>query len=200
MTELTGADASTNGELDLRRVGERIEELLDGLRAGLGRADWHRVEEVTRLVTELYGGGLRRILDIVGGDDAVLAQLRNDDLVASLLVIHDLYPLTLLERVEGAIESIRPYLGSHGGDVRVLSVDDVEGSVLLRMLGSCDGCPSSAVTLERAVRQAIEEAAPEIVRIEVEGAAPPAAPEPAPIPIQLVTKPVTSGAGVAVAR
>ena len=62
---------------------------------------------------------------------------------------------------------MRPYLGSHGGDVELLDVT-ADGVVRLRMLGSCDGCPSSAVTLKLAVEGAIEAAAPEITAIEVE--------------------------------
>ena len=51
----------------------------------------------------------------------------------------------------------------HGGDVELLDVDEDAGAVHLRLLGSCDGCPSSAVTLQHAVERAIVEAAPEIV-------------------------------------
>ena len=63
---------------------------------------------------------------------------------------------------------MRPFLGAHGGDVELLDIDADAGAVQLRLLGSCDGCPSSAVTLQMAVEQAIVEAAPEIVIIDVE--------------------------------
>jgi Fe-S cluster biogenesis protein NfuA/nitrite reductase/ring-hydroxylating ferredoxin subunit len=89
--------------------------------------------------------------------------------VASLLVLHDLHPLSLEDRVRGALEAVRPYLGSHGGDVEVVSIEPDDSVVTLRMLGSCDGCASSSVTLELAVQRAIEEAAPEITRIDVAG-------------------------------
>ena len=72
-------------------------------------------------------------------------------------------------RVEQALDSVRPYLGSHGGDVELLEVT-ADGVVRLRLLGSCDGCASSAVTLKLAVEGAIEAAAPEIIGIEVETA------------------------------
>jgi Fe-S cluster biogenesis protein NfuA len=65
---------------------------------------------------------------------------------------------------------VRPYLGSHGGDVELLDVSD-EGVVTLRLLGSCDGCASSSVTLKLAVEGAIEAAAPEIIRIDVDTSA-----------------------------
>jgi Fe-S cluster biogenesis protein NfuA/nitrite reductase/ring-hydroxylating ferredoxin subunit len=65
---------------------------------------------------------------------------------------------------------VRPYLGSHGGDVKLLGVKD--GVVHLRLEGTCHGCPSSTVTMKLAIEKAIEEAAPEVVRIEVEGVSP----------------------------
>ena len=103
-------------------------------------------------------------------DDAALSALASDELVAGLLVVHGLHPYGVEERVERALEAVRPYLGSHGGDVELLGVSD-EGVVRLRLLGSCDGCPSSSVTLELAVEGAIHEAAPEVSAIEIEAAA-----------------------------
>jgi Fe-S cluster biogenesis protein NfuA/nitrite reductase/ring-hydroxylating ferredoxin subunit len=88
-----------------------------------------------------------------------------DDLVASLLLVHGLHPHDVERRVADALDSVRPYLGSHGGDVHLIEVDgDV---VRLRFAGSCKSCPSSAVTLELAVEDAVRAAAPEISSIEV---------------------------------
>ncbi|MDP3891809.1 NifU family protein [Nocardioides sp.] len=84
--------------------------------------------------------------------------------------MHGLHPFGVEERVERALEAVRPYLGSHGGDVELLGVSE-EGVVRLRLLGSCDGCPSSSVTLELAVEGAIHEAAPEVSAIEIQTAA-----------------------------
>ena len=70
---------------------------------------------------------------------------------------------TSTDRVEAALESVRPFLAHHDGDVELLDIDPDAGAVLLRLLGSCDGCPSSAVTLQLAVERAIVDAAPEIV-------------------------------------
>ena len=63
---------------------------------------------------------------------------------------------------------MRPFLGAHEGDVELLDIDAAASAVQLRLLGSCDGCPSSTVTLQMAVEKAILEAAPEIVIIDVE--------------------------------
>jgi Fe-S cluster biogenesis protein NfuA/nitrite reductase/ring-hydroxylating ferredoxin subunit len=157
--------------IDLRVVGDRIEDLLDHLESTLDGPSFDQVQDIVSLVTELYGGGLARILELAGEDVDLRERMADDDLVASLLVLHDLHPLGLEDRVRRALESVRPYLGSHGGDVEVLGIDGDHGVVELKMLGSCDGCASSSVTLELAVQAAIEEAAPEITRIDVVGGA-----------------------------
>ncbi|HSK56412.1 MAG TPA: NifU family protein [Jiangellales bacterium] len=154
---------------DLRAVGDRIDALLDASSASGAHAR-ERSEELVRLVADLYGAGLERMLEILyeAGhlDDGVLTSFARDDLVASLLLVHGLHPYGVEQRVEEALDTVRPYLGSHGGDVELLAV--TESTVRLRLLGSCDGCPSSSVTLQLAVEGAIEAAAPEISAIEVE--------------------------------
>ncbi|MFE2938061.1 NifU family protein [Streptomyces sp. NPDC059255] len=156
-----------------RTTGERIEALITAGAAG-GPAARERGEELVRLVTDFYGAGLERLLDLVhehgGLDDTVLAALAGDDLVASVLLVHGLHPYSVETRIEKALESVRPYLGSHGGDVELLGVTK-DGTVRLRLLGSCDGCPSSSATLALAVRGAVEAAAPEAGAIEVEESA-----------------------------
>ena len=186
MGEGTGPSERMTDAPDLRAVGDRIESLLDELRSSLDQRAWELVEEAIGLVTDLYGGGLERVLDLVSEGD--VERLVGDDLVGSLLILHGLHPDDLEARVVAALDSVRPYLGSHGGDVEVIGIDADEGVLHLRMLGSCDGCPSSAVTLQLAVKQAIEEAAPEIVHIDVTDDKPPA-PTP-PVPIALSKKPV----------
>jgi Fe-S cluster biogenesis protein NfuA/nitrite reductase/ring-hydroxylating ferredoxin subunit len=150
--------------------GERIEHLLEAS-AAAGPIARERAEELVRLVVELYGAGLERVMELAyeagALDDDLLASLAADELVASLLLVHGLHPYGVEERVERALDGVRPYLGSHGGDVALLEVTD-DGVVRLELLGSCDGCASSSVTLELAVEDAIHAAAPEIVRIEVE--------------------------------
>lgn len=158
-----------DGPHDLHAVGDRIERLLDELRLAVIPREYEHVEEVVRLVSELYGAGLERTLAIVGRSAPnLVADLVADELVASLLIVHGLHPDDLERRVEGALESVRPFLSQHDGDVELLDIDESVGAVHLRLLGSCDGCPSSSVTLQLAVETAINEAAPEIVIIDVE--------------------------------
>jgi Fe-S cluster biogenesis protein NfuA/nitrite reductase/ring-hydroxylating ferredoxin subunit len=167
----------------LGSAGERISSLLDALGSG-GPVARDRAEELVRQVTELYGAGLERILQVLDSEGVLgpgtVSALTSDPLVSGLLLIHGLHPVDLPGRVAGALDSVRPYLGSHGGDVELLGISEV-GVVRLRLLGSCQGCPSSSVTLKLAVEDAIETAAPEVTGIEVEEAAP--ATVPALIPV-----------------
>lgn len=157
------------GEDRPRQAGDRIESLLDALGAG-GAVARGRAEELVRQVTELYGSGLARILEILEDrgqlDGGTLDALTADELVSSLLVIHGLHPQDVETRVAAALDSVRPYLGSHGGNVELLDISPA-GVVRLRLLGTCQGCPSSSVTLKFAVEEAIESAAPEVTAIEV---------------------------------
>jgi Fe-S cluster biogenesis protein NfuA len=145
-------------DAEVRERVARVEELLDGL-------DGAGLEAVQALV-ELYGEALRRIAAALPLD-----QLVEDELILHLLLLHGLHPEPLAERVARALEDVRPYLGSHGGGVELLGVED--GVVRLRLDGACNGCPSSAATLTSAIEDAVLRAAPEVERVEAEGAVPP---------------------------
>lgn len=154
----------------LSETGERIDGLLSALGTA-GPVAQQRGEDLVGLVTNLYGAGLERLLEVLSDagrlDDTALDALAADELVSGLLLVHGLHPYDVTTRVAGALDSVRPYLGSHGGDVELLAVDD-EGVVTLRLLGTCDSCPSSTVTLQLAVEGAIQAAAPEVTAIHVE--------------------------------
>ncbi|MET0825479.1 MAG: NifU family protein [Acidimicrobiales bacterium] len=187
---MTDAADGAEGAADLRAAGDRIEHLLDRLQADLEPGAWLAVEEVVRRVTDLYGAGLERTLDLadeVLGDEPageqLFERLFTDDLVASLLIVHGLHPNELARRVEEALDRVRPYLASHGGGVELLGLDEEGGILRLRLLGSCDGCPSSSATLRDAVENAIHEAAPEIVTIDTQGGVEPDLPGPVAVPL-----------------
>jgi len=157
-----------------RTAGDRIQTLLDSCAAN-GPAAYERAQQLVREVVGLYGAGLARVVQLTelpGQDPGLLERLAADDLVASLLLVHGLHPHDVHRRVSDALDRVRPYLGSHGGDVDLLEVTD-DDVVRLAFKGSCKSCPSSAVTLELAVEDAVRAAAPEISSIEV------VAPEPA---------------------
>ncbi len=93
--------------------------------------------------------------------------LAGDELVEHLFLLHGLHPVSVEERVRDALEGVKPYLGSHGGGVELVSVED--GVAVVRMQGSCEGCPASAMTLKLAIEDAVLKAAPDVERVEAEG-------------------------------
>jgi Fe-S cluster biogenesis protein NfuA len=136
---------------------ERVESLLDELEGE------PKVIELVQALLELYGEGLRRVAARFD-----MRELTGDELVEHLLLLHGLHPVPVAERVAGALAEMRPYLDSHGGDVRLLGVED--GVVRLQLQGSCSGCPSSAVTLRHGIEEAIYKAAPDVERVLAEDA------------------------------
>jgi Fe-S cluster biogenesis protein NfuA len=142
---------------------EEVEALLDQVEAFPPR-EREIATELVQALLDMYGEGLSRIV----AADSVPVE---DELVAHLLLLHGLHPVPVRERVLGALDEVRPYLVAHGGGVELLDVSD--GVVRLRLEGACNGCPSSALTLTTAVEDAIARAAPDVERVEAEGATAP---------------------------
>jgi Fe-S cluster biogenesis protein NfuA len=149
-------------DAEVRGLVARAEGLLEQL-------DPSATEAVQALV-ELYGEALARV--VAGADPT------EDELLSHLLLVHDLHPVDVETRVRKALDEVRPYLGSHGGDVELLGV--AGGVARLRLAGTCNGCPSSTVTLRNAIEEAIMRAAPDLDAIDAEGAA-----EPQPALVQI---------------
>jgi Fe-S cluster biogenesis protein NfuA/nitrite reductase/ring-hydroxylating ferredoxin subunit len=174
----------------VRQVGDQVEELLSSLRSAGCQA---AAEELVRLLVGLYGDGLERIMAVLRDHDAagqaVIAALAEDPLVESLLLLHDLHPLNIDARVQRALDRVRPYLGSHAGGVEYLGVTD--GVARLKLEGSCNGCPSSTVTVQLAIESAVLDAAPEVTQVVVEGMTAP----PEPKLLQIGQRPATDSIG-----
>ncbi len=158
--------------------GALPEELLDrveSLTAQLDElSDAHAREiaqDLVAAVIAMYGDGLRRIIEtIMAAREAgatIIDELTQDGAVASLLLIHDLYPSSLEERVIEALDTVRPYMESHGGNVELIGID--EGVARLKLQGSCHGCAASRATLELAIKQALDEHCPDLEGVDVEG-------------------------------
>src|SRR5712692_4316700 len=142
------------------QTGERIEELLASLRARGGTAAV-TAEELVRLLVGMYGDGLAAIMAALCEEGepgrAIMARLTADPLVEGLLLLHGLHPLDTDARIQRALDRVRPYLGSSDGVAR------------LRLEGSCHGCPSSTITVRLAIEGAVQDAAPEVTDVVVEG-------------------------------
>ncbi len=128
--------------------------------------------ELMQTLMEMNGAGLERMMEIVfesgSGGAQVINRFADDELVGSLLLLYDLHPVSSEARVMQALEKVRPYLQSHGGNVEFIGIDD-EGVLRLRLEGSCHGCGSSQMTLKLAIEEAINENAPDISALVVEG-------------------------------
>jgi Fe-S cluster biogenesis protein NfuA/nitrite reductase/ring-hydroxylating ferredoxin subunit len=160
-----GAEAGPGELLDrVQSLSAQIEELADGRAQELAH-------ELVAAVIAMYGDGLRRIMEVIADSGtaapSILDSLAEDGAVGSLLLIHDLYPVPLAERVSEALDTVRPYMESHGGNVKLLGLED--GVARIALEGSCNGCAASKATLELAIKQAFEEHAPDLAGLEVEG-------------------------------
>ncbi|WP_327365472.1 hypothetical protein [Streptomyces sp. NBC_01217] len=169
--------------LDAEQAGRRIEEVLEQLSAAGDPKASATAEELVRVLMDFYGAGLARILDVLRtapgretGD--TLEELLGDDLVSSLLVLHDLHPEDTGARIGRALAAVRD-------PVEVVAFDEVTGTLRLRTTGT-GGC---GCTGESAAQKSIENAlacfAPEVTTVEMESAT--ATPEPALL--QIGTRP-----------
>lgn len=156
----------------VQKVGARVEELLDALKSGGFGPAASAAEELVGLLVGLYGDGLAQIMNVLAehGPEgaAMIDALADDPTVESLLLLHGLHPLDVDARIQRALDRVRPYLGSHAGGVEYLGVTE-DGVARLRLEGSCHGCPSSTVTVELAITGAVQDAAPEVTEVVVEG-------------------------------
>lgn len=162
---------SADRQEPLELVGE-VERLLGELEALPDPAVQEKAMGAVQALLELYGAGLERIVDVVSAREEAPELARafaEDELVAHLLILHGLHPIPVEDRVLEALDEVRPYLESHGGNVDLLGVEG--GVVQLRLAGSCSGCPSSTMTLKLAIEKAIHKAAPEIEEVIAEDAA-----------------------------
>ncbi|MGH8969596.1 MAG: NifU family protein [Actinomycetes bacterium] len=162
------------GRASPQETGARIETLLDELGDSADPSVGQRADELVRLLAQMYGEGLDRVVTVLRGSgpagQRAVDLLADDALIGSLLALHGLHPVDVPTRVGRALDTVRPYLGSHAGGVELLGVGE-DGVVRLRLQGSCDGCSASALTVQMAIETAILDAAPEVTAIDVEGVA-----------------------------
>jgi len=69
------------------------------------------------------------------------------------------------EKVKKALDSVRGYLQADGGDVELVSIEEAEGIVKVRLTGACGSCPMSQITLQMGVERAVKEQVPEVKKV-----------------------------------
>ena len=150
------------------RVGELADELLN-------HPDPQVREQITELLDRVdvfHREGLGRLVEMIRAwrGEIFLESVNRDEIAGPFLETYDLgesddHDVEAEEAVSAALEEIRPYVESHGGTITVDSI--VDGVVKVQMLGSCDGCPSSAATLTAGVEEALRRHWPNFRRLEV---------------------------------
>ena len=126
--------ADSDGNIDAREAGARVEALLADLRARSGPEAADVAEELVTCLVRLYGAGLETIMRTVGAEQRLQALLIADPLVESLLLVHDLHPLDAGTRIRRA-------LGKLGVGAEFLGIDD-GGVVEVKLGHGCGSRPS----------------------------------------------------------
>jgi Fe-S cluster biogenesis protein NfuA len=148
-----------------------LHKLIQQLETTADPATQARLKQIVQTLMDFHAQAITRMLEQIADSDisgcALIDKLAEDDLVSSLLLLYNIHPLDMHARIALALDKVRPYLHSHGGNVELLSTSN--GIVRLRLQGSCHGCPSSVATLKQTIETAIYEKAPDVLGIEVEG-------------------------------
>ncbi len=156
----------------------RTETLVAEVEALCGTPAGQQVHDLVQLVLDMHRDALQRMIRQIGRTavgESLLRELVDDELVAGVLLLHNLHPLTMADRVRAAVQKIRPYLQSHDSDVELLNV--VDGAATLRIQASCAGCPATANSFRLLVENAIYDAAPDLTNVNIQSAEQPAARE-----------------------
>lgn len=152
------------GVPDVDATVRRIEAALEEL-GGTAEPLRVRAEEAIRLLMELYGAGLARIVEMVGRDTA--ERIAGDRLAGSLLLLHGLHPVSAEERIVRALGRLEQQLDGH----RLTLREFTDGTA--RIFVSLNGSPPPPA-LASVIERAAAEAAPEITQVEIEGLPQPA--------------------------
>lgn len=157
-------------ELDrLARAIAGLEQIV----AGWDETQARTVQALKGAIEDLHKAALTRLIRALKDDPAAGARLRGalaDPIVYGVLRYHELVKPSLTERVEQALDEVRPRLATHGGGVELIAVRPPD-TVELRLTGSCEGCPASSQTLVEGVEKAIRAHCPEVLTIRQVGRA-----------------------------
>jgi hypothetical protein len=163
----TPAASGPDAAVDVRAIGDRVQTLIAELRRSADPDAGARAGELVRLLMDLYGEALARIVS-AGGVESLL----DDEIVSALLVLHDLHPLSPAERVARALARVEPLVAPFGA---IAIAQCGAESVRLRFEAGSRSPGASAGALRSAIVRAVEAAAPELETIAVDGLEDPAA-------------------------
>ena len=161
------SDNSTVAEdVSLERRLKELESL-EALVAKFDDSQRRTVEALKCAIDALHKDAFSRLIRAFKNEPSALRALKAataDEIVYSVLRHHGLIKPSLDERIEQALDSVRPMLKGHGGNVELVEITSAT-SVVIRLVGACSGCASSELTLTEGVEKAIKEFCPEITEI-----------------------------------
>jgi Fe-S cluster biogenesis protein NfuA len=71
-----------------------------------------------------------------------------------------------IDRIERTLDTLRPYIASHNGQVEIVDFDEQDGTLLLRLGGTCHGCAASSITLKQGIESRLREMVPEVKQVQ----------------------------------
>ena len=154
-------------EPTFEELAKRVDDAVSAL-AGLEPEARAVAEELKAAVEAIHRAGLVTMVRRMRADDAARAalfELVDDPTVHLLLSLHGIVRPDPVTHANQVLESVRPQLHSHGGDVSLARVED--GTAFVRLEGACNGCSMSSVTLRNLVEEALVQGVPAISAVEV---------------------------------
>jgi len=165
--ETIGKSSSDGAPVELNDLLKDIQSL-ESLATDWDEHQRNTLQALKQAHDDLNKEAFTRLIRALKTEPAALEALKtavSDEVVYAVLRHHGIVKATLNERVEDALETVRPYLESHGGNVELVEIQP-PNTVVIRLLGACDGCPASALTLSEGVEKSIKEHCPEITTIK----------------------------------
>jgi Fe-S cluster biogenesis protein NfuA/nitrite reductase/ring-hydroxylating ferredoxin subunit len=175
------------------RSVEELAESIDAAMAALTEVDrlGKRVaEDLKAALDDTHRAAIVHIIRALRADDRgkeLLFELVDDPVVRMVLLMHEIIRPDPMTQAQSALDAVRPAMQSHGGDVELVRIED--GVAYVRLQGACNGCSMSAITMRNGVEDALKEAVPGVVAVEV------LPNEPGPALIQLSEMGLNKGEG-----
>lgn len=167
---MSSPDAITKAQ-DSKQSLEKLLQDIESLQTVVATFDARErntVEALRRAIDALHKEALTHLIRTLKSTPEAMAALKeasSDEVVYSVLRHHNLIKPSLNERIEQALDSVRPILQGHGGNVELVEIV-LPDKAIVRLIGACSGCPASELTLSEGVEKAIKEFCPEIATIE----------------------------------
>lgn len=157
----------TTGPTTIEDLAKRVDDAMAAL-DDLDPAARAAAEELQGAIEAVHRAGLVTIVRRLREDEStrpVLFELVDDPVVHLLLSLHGIVRPDPVTHANQVLESVRPQLHSHGGDVSLVRIED--GTAFVRLEGACNGCSMSSVTLRNLVEDALVEGVPAVTAVEV---------------------------------